>query len=200
MRTKSSCRMREEHVRWPVKGRGGDKRLEGVWREHSDREATQEEQRGFWRVRKRMMEKTVDKIGKDKERGRLNLGVRGHWSVWQPEIQICNLEQGRGERRARRWGPNGFCVCPPFMKMDGECAALFHQYSSYLPRDDKLGREGTDTWSPTQTHIQMEKTTSQFTPSQPQLACELKLLKYAKSGHKAEMRWLNSEGTLWFHI
>lgn len=163
--------------------------------------------RGNTRRTERILESQKENDGencgqdrKDKERGRLNLGVRGHWSVWQPEIQICNLEQGRGERRARRWGPNGFCVCPPFMKMDGECAALFHQYSSYLPRDDKLGREGTDTWSPTQTHIQMEKTTSQFTPSQPQLACELKLLKYAKSGHKAEMRWLNSEGTLWLHI
>lgn len=56
--------------------------------------------------------------GKRQERGWLNLGVRGHWSVWQPEIQIRNLEQGRRERRARRWGPNRFCIFPLFMKID----------------------------------------------------------------------------------
>lgn len=62
--------------------------------------------------------KNFGEDGKRQERGWLNLGVRGHWSVWQPEIQIRNLEQGRRERRARRWGPNRLCIFPLFMKID----------------------------------------------------------------------------------
>lgn len=49
-------------------------------------------------------------------RGWLNLGVRGQWSVWEPEIQVRNLgEEGR-ERGGRRW--EGFCIVLRFMKTD----------------------------------------------------------------------------------
>lgn len=52
---------------------------------------------------------------------RLNLGGRGHWSLWEPEIQIWNLEeQGRErrDRRARSWergGPNALCSLLPLI-------------------------------------------------------------------------------------
>lgn len=66
------------------------------------------------------------KRGREK-RGWLNLGVRGHWSVWEPEIQIRNLEEGGRERSTRMWegrGPDKFCIFLLFMKYDTEITLL----------------------------------------------------------------------------
>lgn len=118
VRTLSSCRMREEPIRWPVKGREWwQKALKSVERTLESGGDVRREKR-IWGKHKEIDGENCGQDGKRQERGWLNLGVRGHWSVWQPEIQIRDLEQGRRERRARRWAANRFCIFPLLMKTD----------------------------------------------------------------------------------
>lgn len=126
--------MREYSVVSPVKERQCQKMRRGG-KKKEQLKGNRDRMYGYTNVWGRLIKNCVMKLNRcgqdrvreterERERGAwLNLGVRGHWSIWEPEIQVRNLKEEGRERSARRWegwGPNRFCVLLLFMKMDTE--------------------------------------------------------------------------------